>query len=191
MKKSIWAGIIISTIILGITAGIIVHLYSDEQVEHATIENIKEINRNLENQIVVQTVSIDEKTSPNAKLSFETYYSRCGHSKVEKKRINSEDVNKTEKELEEVFSEWKIKKFTPDEITFYKELNSMCDDHYLIKSNDGYIAVYSIDDKGKQELKEQTEIATQYLPEEDIELLEKGIKANSSTELEQILTDYE
>ena len=191
MKKSIWFGIIMSTIILGITAGIIVHLYSDEEVEKATVESIKEINRNLENQIVVQTVTLDEKTSPNAKLTFETYYNSCGHSKIEKKRISNDDVNKTKDEIEEAYPDWKIKSFSAYEIIFYKEINSMCDDHYLIKENNGYITIYSIDDKGKEKLKEKTEIATQYLPEEDRNLLKKGIKANSSTELEQIISDYE
>lgn len=191
MKKTIWIGLIFSTVILAITAGIIVHLLGDTQVEEATIKDIKEINRSQENQIVVQTVSTDDKTSPNAELSFETYYSRCGHSNIEKKSISTADVNKTEKEIEEAYPEWKIKKFTPEKISFYKEINSMCDNHYLIKSKNGYIAIYSIDDRGKEELKEETEIMTQYLPEEDIELLSKGIKANSDKELKEVLADYE
>lgn len=191
MRRSIWIGIIITTIILAVSTGIIVHVYSDEKVEQATIESIKEINRNLENQIVVQTVTADEKTSPNAKLTFETYYSRCGHSKIEKKRISSDDVNKTESELEEAYPDWKIKNFSAYEITFYKDVDTMCDDHYIIKEKNGYVTIYSINGKGKEKLKEQTEIATQYLPDEDVELLKKGIKANSSAELEQIISDYE
>lgn len=191
MKKSAWFGIVFAIIILGITTGIIVHVYSDERIEQATIEQVKEINRTLENQIVVQTVSSDEKVSPNASISFETYYNRCGHSKIEKRKINNTEVNKTENELKDLYPNWKIKKFNSEEILMYKEENSICDDHYMVRENGGYVAVYSIISDDKEELKEKTDISTQYLPEEDIQLLKKGIKANNSLELEQILSDYE
>lgn len=191
MKKSVWFGIVFAIIILGITTGIIVHVYSDERIEQATIEQVKEINRTLENQIVVQTVSSDEKVSPNASISFETYYNRCGHSKIEKRKINNTEVNKTENELKDLYPNWKIKKFNSEEILMYKEENSICDDHYMVRENGGYVAVYSIISDDKEELKEKTDISTQYLPEEDIQLLKKGIKANNSLELEQILSDYE
>lgn len=190
MKKTILI-IAISTIVLGITTGIIVHIFSDEKVENSTAQSVKEINRTLENQIVVKTVALDEKTSPNAKVTFEIYYNRCGHNVIEKRLIDPEDVNKTQNEIEKKYADWKIKTFSENEIYFYKEVNSMCDEHYLIKSNNGFIEIYSINDNGKQELKKKTDISTQYLPEEDVKLLQQGIKANSSAELEQIISDYE
>lgn len=191
MRKSLWIGLIFSTIIIGITSGIIAHIYSDEKVEKATLTNIKEIDRPIDNQIVIKTASTEEKTSPNAEITFETYYNRCAHSKVEKKQISNNAVNKTEKELEEIYPKWKIKKFSSDEIVMYKEENKMCDDHFIIKEKEGYISVYSIDENNNEDLLEKTEIATQYLPEEDIELLKKGIKVNSTTELKRVLSDYE
>ncbi|MBR3324821.1 MAG: BofC C-terminal domain-containing protein [Clostridia bacterium] len=190
MKKTIFV-IIFSTVVLGITTGIIVHFFKDKKLEQSTVESIKEINRNLENQIVVKTVALDEKTTPNTKVTFETNYSRCGHNTIEKKKIDSEDVNKTQDEIEKKYSDWKIQKFSEDEVYFYKEINSMCDEHYLIKENNGFIEVYSVNDMGKQELKEKTDIAVQYLPEKDVQLLKQGIKANSNLELEQIISDYE
>lgn len=191
MRRSLLIGLIISTIIIGITAGIITHIYSDEEVAKATITNVKEINRTIENQIVIQTASTEEKTSPNAEITFETYYNRCAHSKIDKQQITSNAVSKTEEELEEIYPEWKIKKFSSDEIIMYREENKMCDDHFMIKENEGYVTIYSIDENNNQEILEKTEIATQYLPEEDIELLKKGIKVNSSTELKKVLSDYE
>ena len=38
MGKSFWIGTIIVVIILGITAGIIVHVYGDERTERATLK---------------------------------------------------------------------------------------------------------------------------------------------------------
>ena len=53
------------------------------------------------------------------------------------------------------------------------------------------MVVYSIDQDGNETVKNETEILTKYLPEEDIKLLRKGIMANNQTELEEILSDYE
>lgn len=200
MKKTMWLGIIISVITLGITAGIIVHVYNDEKIKKATIEQVdeikeiekvKDINRTQDNQIVVQTATRDDKTSPNTVVVFETHYNRCGHTKIEKQKIEKSAVNKTEEQIKEIYSEWKVRKFSSDEIELYKEEEDFCDEHYIVKEKDGFIAVYQVNYEGEEKLKKQTEISTQYLPEEDIELLKRGIKANSNVELEQLLTDYE
>ncbi|MBR3134189.1 MAG: BofC C-terminal domain-containing protein [Clostridia bacterium] len=191
MKKTIWIGIIVSIIFLGITAGIVIHVYGDTKIEKATVQQVKEINSVLENQIVVETASIEEKTSPNAFITFETYYSRCGHSKINRDKIKDEEVNKTEDEIKKAYPNWKIKKFNSNEITLYREENSICENHYMIKEKDGYISIYSIQNDGYEEEKETTDISTQYLPEEDIKLLQNGIKVNSESELEQVLSDYD
>ena len=191
MKKSISFGIVTSIIILGIITGIIIHIVNDDKVEQETAKTIKEINKNIENQIIVQTVTLDEKTSPNAYLTFEIYYNKCGHSKISKKRIDSEYVNKTEAEIEQLFPEWKVKEFSQNQVAFYKESNSICDEHYVIKEKNGYVVIYSLDENGNETIKEKTDIATQYLPNEDVNLLRQGIKAYSNIELEQIISDYE
>ena len=45
MGKSFWIGTIIIVIILGITAGIIVHVYGDERTERATLKQENENER--------------------------------------------------------------------------------------------------------------------------------------------------
>ena len=167
------------------------HVYTNEKTERVVAEDLKTINKTIENKIVVATNSEEEKVSPNASLTFEIYYNSCGHSKIEKKTATKEIVNKTEDELKEVYPEWTIKKFTSNAITLYKEENEMCENHYVVKENDGFVSVYTIDKDGKEELKDKTDISTQYLPQEDVGLLQNGIRAHSNTELEQILRDYE
>ena len=44
---------------------------------------------------------------------------------------------------------------------------------------------------GKEIFKNDTEMLTKYLPDEDVELLKKGIKANSEAQLNQLLSDYD
>lgn len=191
MNKAVLISVVFLVVILGITAGIMMHVYRDEKIEQAVAEDLKTINKTLENKIVVATNAEEEKVSPNASITFEIYYNSCGHSKVEKNTVSKDIVNKTKDELQELYPEWKVKKFSSISIVLYKEENAMCDNHYMVKATDGYISVYSIDKDGNEKLKNSTDISTQYLPEEDIVLLKKGIKANSNTELEQILSDYD
>ena len=56
---------------------------------------------------------------------------------------------------------------------------------------DNYIAVYTLDSDGNQNLKEITDILTVYLPQEDVDLLEKGINVCGDNELAKLLGDYE
>ena len=62
---------------------------------------------------------------------------------------------------------------------------------YIIKDKDGYIAVYIIDENGKEILRNTTKIVTRYLPDIDKMKLKEGIKVNSKEELNKTLEDYE
>ena len=191
MKKLIYISLIIITIAGGIALGVVVHLYNDEKMEKVTIDQVKEAQKTLLNKTVIQTATQEKKSSPNAYITFETYYTKCGHSEISKKRILPEDANMTEEELKEKYKEYNLKIFTDDEIIFYRELNEMCNNHFIIKEKDNRIAIYNIDKEGNEILKNTTDIETKYLPEEDVKLLQRGIKANSQNELQQILSDYE
>lgn len=190
MRKSMYIGITLFVIITAITAGIMAHIYSDRKLEKASINRIEEVNA-ISVNTVVQTVTQEEKTTPNTMVTFETYYAKCGHNEIEKKKIELEDVNKTEKQIKEKYNEYKVTKFSGEEIKLYKEKNQMCENHYIIKEKEGKIAVYNVNEEGKEIFKNDTEILTKYLPDEDVELLKKGIKANSEAQLNQLLSDYE
>ena len=193
MKKSILIGYFFIAIIAGITLGIIVHIFNDTSMEQGMIEEVENVNkiakRNETNIIV--TSSNEIKTSPNAYLVFETYYKGCGQDVISKKKIPSGDVNQNEAYFSKSYPDWRIKSFSSEKVEFYREKNNMCDYHYIIKENDGVIAIYNVDSNGNMTLKENTDIETKYLPEEDVELLKKGIKAHGDNELLEKLSDYE
>ncbi len=191
MKKSIIVGLIFAAIMLGIVLGVIVHLYNDEKVAKID-ENQSEILKQANNnKTVIQTSENEVKTSPGAIITLETYYNKCGHSVIEKQKIDNSEVNKPEEYFKDKYQGWKIKKFTTSEIDLYKEENKMCDKHYIIKENDGYVTVYNIDENGNETLKLKTDTLTKYLPQGDRDLLSKGIKANGDLELQQKLGDFE
>jgi hypothetical protein len=227
MGKSFWIGTIIVVIILGITDGIIVHVYGDERTERATLKQANELARmkeadlndkankngrnngkngngennsyydnnensnDVENSIIIKTSSVEEKTTPNTLIIFESYYSKCGHSKIRSEKIANEYVNKTKEEMQKIYSDWEIKSFSSDRIELYKNENSLCGNHYIVKEENGYVTVYNINKDGQEVLSDKTDISTKYLPKDDNDLLKNGIKANSTSQLEQILADFE
>jgi len=195
MKKSILVGYIFAAIILGVTMGIIIHVANDNKLEEATLKEVKiaEDYKNSEdkNKNVIQAGSAKEKSSPNSSIIFETYYNKCGHTEVKKETISMQDVNKEEDYFVEQYPEWTLKNFKSDEITLYKEVNDMCKKHYVIREKDGYIAIYTVDGEDKETLKEVTDTLVKYLPQEDLELLKRGIRANGDRELSQKLGDFE
>ena len=238
MGKGFWIGTIIVVIILGITAGIIVHVYGDERTERATLKQANELarmkeadlndktnennksnknnknnknntnnnknnidenndidndenNDNDENSIIIKTSSGEEKTTPNTLIIFESYYSKCGHSKIRSEKIANEYVNKTKEEMQKIYSDWEIRSFSSDRIELFKNENSLCGNHYIVREENGYVTVYNINKDGQEVLSDKTDISTKYLPKDDNDLLKNGIKANSTSQLEQILADFE
>ena len=62
---------------------------------------------------------------------------------------------------------------------------------YILRTQDDYINVYYINEKGEEVLYKVTDIYVGYLALEDIEQLEKGIEVQGTQELNQMLEDFE
>lgn len=149
-------------------------------------------NKELEDDIqIVTTSNIKVKTSPNTLFIFKTYYKDCNHTKTKKIEIPKEFVNQTEEEMQEKYRDWKIEKFTSSEVIFYEEQEGICNEHYVIRENNGYVAIYTIDSLAQETLKETTEIVTSYLPETDKQRLQEGIKVIGQESLNATIEDYE
>lgn len=188
-------GIIIFVVLVVI--GIIIYKNANSnlgmQVEDELAKDRNKIEENLINSNIelVTTASEEEKTSPNCWFIFKTYYTKCEHITIEKDQVQEVMVNKTKEELEKIYRNWNIVTFRSDEVLFYKELEEICDEHYMLKELDGYIAIYTLDEQDNPTFKEMTAIVTAYLPEEDVQRLKEGIKLIGKEELNQALEDYE
>ena len=66
-----------------------------------------------------------------------------------------------------------------------------CNEHYIVKEDNGFISIYTVNKEGIQKLKEKTEISTMYLPEQDLENLKVGISIVGKMNLYSFLEDYE
>lgn len=184
--------------ILVIVVGIMVGIFISNKNQSSNLEKpsetklAQEDNEDLKNEIqMVTTSNIEVKTSPNTLFVFQTYYKGCEHTTIDRLEIPKDCVNQTEEELQEKYKDWKVQEFTTAQVTFRQERDGICNEHYIIKENNGYIAIYTIDSFGKEILQETTEIVTAYLPETDRARLKEGIKVEGQENLNATIEDYE
>lgn len=198
MKKYTAVSLIVIAIMLGFFTGI--YLYKIKQINNQNdTEKIAELIEDeytktaelKNNNGVVTTNSEKEKTSPNCVLTLKIYYNICGHLIEKKENIQKAEVNITEEELKQKFDDWEVQKFTPKEIVLYKEVDEFCNEHYLVKEQDGKIAIFKLDQNNNEIFLEKTDISTEYLTEKDLENIKKGITVYTKKELNKTIEDFE
>ena len=160
------------------------------------VENIQStknmVNENyIDNTDVVVTSYSKFKISPNTKIVFETVYNRCNHKDIKEEIVPNELVNLNEEELKNKYKDYEIKQFSVEKVILYKEVNEYCENHFLLKENEGVVAIYKIKNDGSEELMDLTDISVQYLPETDKLKLQSGIKIYGQKNLDKALEDFE
>ena len=192
MKKNYIILIIIGVILItSLIVGFII-INKPSKIELTSEKTLSEHNENKKNEIeIITTSNIEQKTSPNCMFVFKTYYRECEHTLINIIDIPKEFVNQTVEEIEREYLDWKIQSFNVNEVIFYQEKEGICEEHFIVKENNGYITIYFIDKYGVEKIKETTEIVTTYLPEIDKNRLKEGIKINGQEELNACLEDYE
>lgn len=154
-------------------------------------EIAKEEKNNTNDVDFVVTNYSGFKISPNTVILFETYYNKCNHKEVKEEKASKDIVNFNEEELQEKYKEYTIKQFGVEKVVLQKEINGYCGNHYIIKENNGLIAIYKINSNGTEELFKVTDISIQYLPETDLDNIKDGIEVYGKEKLNKILEDYE
>lgn len=192
-KKYIIVFMAIITIMAGFVIGLVLAGRNRTSNLEPEIESkLARDTQNIQNEMeLIATAHRETKTSPNTIFVFETYYQGCKHTTIKRDEIPAECVNQTEENLQETYRDWRIKEFNNGEVIFYQEKEGICEEHYLIKEHHGYVAIYTIDNLGKETLKETTEIVISYLPETDKERLKEGIKVYGQENLNATIEDYE
>ena len=168
----------------------------EQEIQEIAVKEIKEEpTEKIEQQEVENEVNTtreeEKKVSPKAALILKKYYKGCKHTTKSYVEIPKELVNLTEKEVNEFYKDWTVVSFAPNEIVLQKEVEGSCNEHYALRERDGYVAIYNIDERGLETLKEMTQISTEYLPESDIEKLREGIKVYGKENLNAAIEDYE
>lgn len=140
---------------------------------------------------VIITNTEEEKISPNCQMTLKKYYKGCKDEINEYLSVPQEFVNCTEKQLQERYKDWVIKKFSSNNIELYKEFEGECGEHYYLKDVEGKIIIYKINENGKLEEYEKTMISTEYLPEKDKNIIKEGMKINGKQKLNELIESFE
>ena len=196
-----WIIAIVITVVVGLMIGIGFAISSGnnetENIDYVSEKELADTNKYenflnyLKNENIIETSSIEDTISPNAIIIKKTYFEACDHLIRKAEDVPEELVNKNEEDVEKQFSEWKIEEYTPTQIILYKTDSGNCGEHYFVQEHNGVIGIYTIDEYGIKTLKEDTEISTQYLPEEDVKNLKAGVEIVGNTNLVEFLEDYE
>ncbi len=157
-------------------------------VQDVVIRNAQEENK-LEDKIVETTVE-ETKLSPYAKMIIEKKFTKCGHSKVEVVDLPDDLINMTENDIKEKYKNWEIRSFSSKEVSLFREVVANCDDHFVLKDKDGFLAIYNNITENNLNLKEVTDIDISSLPSGDIESLKDGIEVYGEEELSSLLEDF-
>ena len=196
-----WIIAIVITVVVGLMIGIGFAISSGnnetENIDYVSEKELADTNKYenflnyLKNENIIETSSIEDTISPNAIIIKKTYFEACDHLIRKTEDVPEELVNKNEEDVEKQFSEWKIEEYSQTQIILYKTDSGNCGEHYFVQEHNGVIGIYTIDEYGIKTLKEDTEISTQYLPEEDVKNLKAGVEIVGNTNLVEFLEDYE
>ena len=195
--RKFWIIMIIIVVLLALGGSIGIYIYNLKNTSNKNSVKAKELAEKLkktlveEEQNTVSTSSKNIKISHNSIVVKNTLYKICNHEIRQTEVIPVELVNKEEKDIQQYYKDWEIKKYSPTEVVLYREKDEYCDKHYVLRENNGVIAIYKIDDNNKETLRENTQIQTKYLPEIDLIKLKSGIYAIGEEELNSILEDFE
>lgn len=208
MKKIVFYGILIFIFSIGV-GFVFSKLWVNQKLSDANLKVVgdelhflNESNKNIveakdrdeENLIsneVLQASAIEEKILPTAEFAMKKVYNECGHFKFEYAELPQELINLTEEELEAYYKDWETEEFSPSKIILTKEINSLCDEHFIIKLGEKYVQVFHLEPDGNLVVYETTDISREYLPEEDIKKLEEGIYVFGEGKLNSVLEDFE
>ena len=119
------------------------------------------------------------------------YYKECEHIVNEYLEIPDNLVNGNEDDLGDEYVNWEVEQYSSTQIVLYKEFDSNCGQHYVLRNVDGKIVVYIIGEDNEESVFETTDISVDYLTESDKIEIENGIRVNGKENLKQLIEDFE
>lgn len=194
LKNIIITICIILIILLGVYVGYRMVESPEENNSNNNVISQNQVLLNTTQNVEISSLEVlaeDEKTTPNTLIIYKTYYTKCQHYIQEYENIDASLVNCTEAEIKEKCREWKIEKFSKEEIELSKEIEAFCNQHYKLKLENKAIVIYHVDENGIETEYEQTGITTEYLTEEDVLKLTTGIYIYGKETLTSTIEDYE
>lgn len=198
--KKIYIYIIVLMAVIGILSGIFISKLTKSKSEQLADANFSVVTDDCIDEkekyefamLNLEATNANSiKISPNANITFKICYKECGHTIVEKEKVEETLVNLTKEEFHAQYKEWSIEEFKENNIILYKEEDGICNEHYFLKEENGYIVIYELKQNQNKQLLKVTDISTKYLPESDLVEIGNGMTIYTKQELNKFLEDYE
>lgn len=143
----------------------------------------------------IEIVREENMVSPNTFIEERIHYKECGHLVNKVQLAEEEVVNLRRDEYEEylntTYSNLRLISFSNVKVVLYGERNHLCQEHYIVGENNGYIAIFNIDENGDKILfKSFTDYPLSILLEMDQVKLREGIVVDSEEELSEIMENF-
>lgn len=164
---------------------------TNEEFVESEVQKVRKLDQVADIEEVEQTSFEEEKIGQNAKLIIIESYSNCSHKTETITEVDSDMVNLNEADFEDEYSEYKLRSFSRDEIIVEKENEGICNEHFKIAMGEDFIEVFKLDSDGEEQLYLVTGISRDYLAEDDIQKLNKGIEVYGKGNINSKLEDYE
>ncbi|NLN15616.1 MAG: hypothetical protein GX185_08460 [Tissierellia bacterium] len=163
----------------------------DLSIEDKKIGQIEDIPRQEEIEIVRE----ENRISPNTYIESRIQYLECGHLVTKNELAKAEVVNLTREEFEDYLSKnypyLRLVSFSNTKIVLFGEKDHLCQEHYVIGEQEGYVAIFNIDENGERVLyKSFKEYPISLLQKMDQDKLREGIVVDSEEELSNILENF-
>ncbi len=193
MKRSIIFILMLLIFLASVGIGYFYLNTREDQKKESKVENniIKNIVKNIVKNETISTENQEEKVSPNAELLTITLYRKCGHEIIENKHVEKDMVNLNKNQIQEKFKGYVIETFSNDQISLYKEEEKVCNEHFLIGQENGFINIYKLNEDGEEELYESTNISIEYFPEDEKNKIIGKIEIIGKEELYEQLENFE
>ncbi len=138
-----------------------------------------EIESDYGTEAVMTEVQSNDVIGENTVLEFVYNYSD-GFSETQQSLPQQFMYGWDREKTQLAYSEWLMTEFGEDRVVFNKNIDGESSQHYILKENNGYVAVYY---KNSDILKEITSAPVASLSDEDKKLFEKGIEIDGEINL--------
>ncbi len=141
-----------------------------------------------------ENIGIIDKVNEATEIVLSTHYSRTGEIDIRKIQIPITLIGATLQDfksyIEGNYKDWQIRSISTNAASLYKKVDGYKPNNFIIKSKDGYIVIYKINESGEMVLFEKTGLSLSLLGETDKRKIEEGIILKTEEDVYNILEDY-
>lgn len=154
-----------------------------------TKKPIEEKGEGLKDDTVMDYVS-KPRINSDTRLILKTLYTQCGNTVIDRHEINGSLVGLDKEGLLRHYPGWTVEKFEGEEVILSTKVEGPCPGHYVLRANNGYIAIYKIAEEGDEVFVENTDIPLSILRLRDQDRIRKGLLLGDIEEVNRYLEDF-